>query len=110
VKIEVEVIRADQSWDFNTKKQQNYLVFEVFGIETRVPCSEEQLVQAISALSAGEEEAPPPVDEEEVRAAPSTFVSEAMPVSAPSSPLEAAPRRLAPIQRTRGDDVGIAQG
>ena len=48
MKIEVDVLRAEQSWDLVTNKQQNYLVVEVFGIETRVPCTEQQLVDAIA--------------------------------------------------------------
>jgi len=127
MKIEVDVLRAEQSWDLATNRQQNYLVISVFGIETRVPCSEQQLVNAISSVQDvnfdpnaedADDEFLPPVNETEVRRAPSTFVTSEEPVQAPAPPQATTPksqpaapgRRLAPMQRPRGDDVGIAQG
>jgi hypothetical protein len=138
MKIEVDVVRADQSWEFDKKCYQNYLVISVFGAEVRVPCSEDQLVRAISEISGG----PPPsgsyaeaellhqagratdefVDEDKPVAAPTTFLSaqeeEQVPFSPALHPQQAAlpleqqsalqPRRLAPL--VRGDDVGIQPG
>jgi hypothetical protein len=121
MKIEVEVLRAEQSWDLATQQQQNYLVIEVFGIETRVPCTEDQLARAIVESQGGEmaEDEDPGIVEAEPRPAPATFVPPevgaprqlAPAVGPPIVQLESAPtRRLAPMQRPRGDDVGIAQG
>lgn len=118
MKIEVDVKRAEQSWDLDTQKQQNYLVIEVFGLEARVPCTEDELMYAISQAASDTG----PTSSENVdelipftapRVAPTTFVTEA---EAPSVPSEPAPaqerpaRRLAPMKRERGDDAGIAQG
>lgn len=114
MKIEVDIKRADQSWDLDTGIQQNYLVLDVFGVEVRAPCSEEQLVavlQAVTTPEEGEEEVA--TDETQQRAAPTTFqgqTHEEEPLPPPPSPkLQAAPQRqLKPMKR--GDDVGIAQG
>jgi hypothetical protein len=119
MKIEVDVKRAEQSWDLDTQKQQNYLVIEVFGLETRVPCTEDELMHAISQAASDTGPAHAEGDEDllpftpEPRAAPSTFVTEAEAASTPSEPVqsqERPARRLAPMKRERGDDVGIAQG
>lgn len=121
--IEVEVKRAEQSWDLKTKHQQNYLVIEVFGIEARVPCSEEQLGAAIAQIATGGDEEPAELDmpeyvnEKRVRP-PATFVTAPeQPIGPPEmatslEPLVQQPqkRRLAPMKRERGDDVGIPQG
>lgn len=47
MRIEVDVKKADQSYNLDTGEHVNYLVIEVFGIETRVPCTDEQLMVAI---------------------------------------------------------------
>lgn len=125
MRIEVDVKGAEQSWNFDTGLQQNYLVIEFAGIDVQVPCTEEQLGQAIQEMAAqklaGGEYAPA-VDEEEVREAPSTFVDQvAAQVEAraglqqlggtpESVSLEPRARKLAPLKRERGDDVGINQG
>jgi hypothetical protein len=114
MRIEVDVLAAEQSWDFATKRQQNYLVIEVFGIQARVPCTEEQLIGAIAdadglAPSASTEREASTQDGP--RQAPVTFMELPAELEQAGGPhLEAAPRRLAPLQRQRGDDVGIAQG
>ena len=126
MRIVVDVLRAEQSWDLASHQQQNYLVIEVFGVETRVPCSEEELVHALceaqvaTPASAEErdhyddenEELPfVPPDEEIPVAAPATFVGAAAPDSGALPPEAPARRRkLAPVRRARGDDAGIAQG
>lgn len=141
MKIEVDVIEAEQSWNFDTRRQQHFLVIEVFGIRTRVPCSEEELVRAIVQSEGGEMATPEeeiesfPLDEPEdaPRPAPSTFVPEGedyaisfdtatggpgadigaaarVPAQPPHPNPNGVGRRLAPLQRPRGDDVGIAQG
>jgi hypothetical protein len=119
--IEVDVKRVEQSWDLNTRRQQNYFVIEVFGVETRVPCSEEQLATAI-AQSAGVEEAgeldiPEYVNEKRAVTAPATFVTAPeQPIGPPEDAtsletrVQPKQRRLAPMRRERGDDVGIPQG
>lgn len=47
MKIMVDVHQAGQTWDFDTKKTQHFLVVEIFGILHRVPCTEAQLMAAI---------------------------------------------------------------
>lgn len=47
MKIEVEVKKVEQSHDLNTGLAQNYLVFELFGVEHRVPCDETVVLTAI---------------------------------------------------------------
>ena len=113
MRIEVEVLRAEQSWDLATGVHQNYLVIEVFGIETRVPCTEEDLVRAVQEIGVPQTEfssETAELDERESVNAPSTFQ---MPEDLEPTParLPAAPtRRLAPVSRPREDDVGIRQG
>jgi len=111
VRIEVEVLRAEQSWDLATGVHQNYLVIEVFGLETRVPCAEEDLVRAVQEVgvpqTAYEE---PDLDESASVAAPSTFQMPEDLEQEPSRLVPAPARRLAPVSRPREDDVGIRQG
>ena len=52
MKILVDVKRAEQSYEMDAGTQQNYLVIEIFGIETRVPCSDAKLVEAIREMKA----------------------------------------------------------
>ena len=130
MKIVVDVIAAEQSWSFDTKRQEHFLVIEVFGVRTRVPCTETELVHAIVEAEGGQmappDEAIPfsePMAEDEPRAAPVTFVDDvevakdlsemlgtAVQVRPAPSSNGAAERQLAPLKRSRGDDVGIAQG
>lgn len=126
MKIEVDVLRAEQSWDLDTKERQNYLVIEVFGIETRVPCSEQELVQALTEAAMADEPTEEAEHEQMVqafnqpRAAPPTFVNQQEPEPEPDpmtaqAPQPAKNRKLAPMKREqgsrpRGDDAGIAQG
>lgn len=124
MKLEVEVKRAEQSWDLRTRHQQNYLVVEVFGIEVRAPCSEEQLIAVLSELSDAEAYDPQEDLDAIVDQVPNTFVpsEDELPHVQPSPhPAQLSPavgnqlpaqsvRRLQPIERPRGDDVGIAQG
>ncbi len=113
MKIEVDIKRAEQSWEIDSGEQRNFLIVDVLGLEVRVPCTQEQLATVLTTLHSegpdeedGEEE-----DEEDPEpvAAPSTFQTRQQeelverPVATPS-------RSLPPLQRRRGDDVGIAQG
>ena len=114
MKIEVEIKRADQSWDMRTRQQQNYLVLEVLGVEVRAPCTEEQLIAVISTIGGAEYDSDeePEAQAPHVSHVPATFVQEEddeLPFSEPATP-EPAPRKLTPLERPRGDDVGIAQG
>jgi hypothetical protein len=52
MKVAVDVKRAAQEWDLTTGKMQNFLVIELFGIETKVPCTDEQLTYALRQLVA----------------------------------------------------------
>jgi hypothetical protein len=112
--VEAEIRRIDQSWDLKTGIQQNFLVVEVLGVEVRAPCSEEQAVAVLQAVTQPREAAP--VNEEEPRRAQSVFQSQEPqeePTSMPAPVLQQVvpERKLAPIKRPeRGDDVGIAQG
>ncbi len=135
--IEVDIKRADQSWNLETKTQQNFLVLDVLGVEVRAPCTEEQLVYVIRAMQGEQpveeaeseddelyeqEEPPPALPADKPRQAPATFRGEPqqVPVQVPSPgvpAIMAAPparpvRQLKPIGRARkrGDDAGISQG
>lgn len=125
MKITVDVARAEQTYDLNKMQAQYYLVFVFAGVESRVPCTEAQLVEAIRecAGAATTVPAPAPVeavpqprvftysaeqaDEElkPVSVAPAVFSTPDV-VEAPSRPV------LRPVSRpvSRGDDVGIQQG
>lgn len=113
MRIEVDVVRADQSWDFDTRRHQSYLVVEICGIEVRAPCSEEELRQAIVELHQMVQADPDPgIDEGVVCEPPATFrqgSEEPAPLREEPTPITTAERKLAPL-RQRGDDVGIAQG
>lgn len=121
MQILVDVQRAEQSWDFDSGRQQNYLVVEVFGVETRVPCSEEQLLEAIAQATGGPDQEAYDLDIPTYTNKTQQKPVEAQPIfQAPESPigppevatsLEVAPqRKLAPMKRDRGDDAGIPQG
>lgn len=115
MRVEVDVCGAEQSWDFDTGKQQNYLVVDVFGVKVTAPCTAEQLAGVIAALHADEvevEEAEDaPLDESVPVAAAPVFraAGEEAPRAQPA-PAPAPARQLAPVRRQRGDDVGISQG
>lgn len=47
MKIIVEFLRAEQHWLPDTGDQQNYLVFGFGGREHRIPCKEQDIIQAI---------------------------------------------------------------
>ncbi len=122
----VNIKGAEQSWNFDTGQQQNYLVVEFAGIEIQVPCCAGEPTDEVRGLAKlAAETTPveiPEVDETEVRDAPSTFVQHVAKEvesraglqqigGAPESvTLEPKARKLAPLKRERGDDVGIAQG
>lgn len=47
MKIYVEFLRAEQHWSPDTGGQQNYLIFGFGGLEHRIPCEEDDIVEAI---------------------------------------------------------------
>ena len=124
MKIEVDVKRIDQSWSFDTGEHQNYLVFEFLGNEVRVPCTPEQVAEAIGAFKGGEFEH----EEDEVFVDPQSVAEDRPVVAVPTfadqraevdpeelPPAKAAPapkreRKLQALTREKGDDAGIAQG
>lgn len=116
MKIEVDVKRAEQSWELDSGEQLNFLVVDVLGLEVRVPCSAEQLTTVLAELHANEPEEEDADDGEyegsqEPVAVRSTFQAEEQAGEEPHAPPIAAPSRtLQPLQRRRGDDVGIVQG
>lgn len=121
MKLEVDVIRVEQTWDLRTQEHRNYFVVSILGAEARVPCTEEQLIAAIhestdDPRTGYDDDVPFGQPDERVPVEPpKTFVPRepSAPVEGGVAHLEAAPRRrLAPIERERprGDDVGIAQG
>lgn len=70
MRIEVDVKRIDQSHDLNTGEAQNYLVFDLFGVEHRVPCSEAVVLAAVREIARLRGSAPvrgvePPATEED---------------------------------------------
>jgi hypothetical protein len=116
MKIEVDVLRAEQSWDLTTRQQQNFLVVSFFGAEIKVPCSPEMLVNAIRELTTGAPapSAPAKTEVEEDWEDPGEqdvhgglFV-QAEPEPAPPAPA----RQPAPPAATKetADDAGIGQG
>ncbi len=115
MKLEVDIKRADQSLDFSTGVYANFLVLDVFGVEVRVPVTEEQLGAVLQALHAAAA-AVPEESAMEPRQPPAVFLGETPEAEDPVPPRPAqhvqpeAPRRLSPVQRPRGDDAGIAQG
>lgn len=122
MRIEVDVLRAEQSWELDSGKQQNYLVIDVLGCEVRVPCSEEELTQAIRSLH---RPAAAPVYEPEeapVAGAGGLFQQAEEPAATPvlGMALAEAPARRQPVisrqpvanpaPREAADDAGIGQG
>lgn len=49
MKIIVDFVRAEQHWDPDSGVQQNYLVFAFGGREHRIPCEENDVVEAVKA-------------------------------------------------------------
>lgn len=47
MKISVEFVRAEQHWAPDTEEQQNFLVFSFAGKEHRIPCNEDDIVNAV---------------------------------------------------------------
>jgi hypothetical protein len=47
MKITVDFIRAEQHWDPDTEEQRNFLVFSFAGKEHRIPCTEDDIVEAV---------------------------------------------------------------
>jgi hypothetical protein len=128
VKIQADVKRAEQSFDFDTNQTLSFLVLEAFGVELRIPVTDEQLQGLIAqqALEEGEDVAQAFSEPTEPRRPPATFVG---PVAAyngdqdsedlgfieapqrPASVMAPARRELRPMARVEGsDDAGIAQG
>lgn len=115
MKIEVDVKRAEQSWELDSGEQLNFLVVDVLGLEVRVPCSAEQLKTVLAELHANELEEDEEDGEYDGSQEPvtvrGTFQAEEQDDDTPHAPPIAAPSRtLQPLQRRRGDDVGIVQG
>lgn len=106
MKVDAEVVRVEQVFDCQSRQQQNYLVLDVLGVEVRVPCTEEQMVEVLSVISAMTPEETAEVPQAR---APSTFVAEDELGQAEESTEVEQPRKLKALGR-RGDDVGIAQG
>jgi hypothetical protein len=64
MKIIVEFIRAEQHWNPDTGAQQNFLVFGFAGREHKIPCEEQDIIQAIRSAPHGTRAAAP-ADEDE---------------------------------------------
>lgn len=115
MKVEVDVLRAEQVWDFGSGIQQNYLVIEFAGTEIAVPCSEEQLARAVLEVG-GAINQEVPEEAEEMALKP---VQLHQPIFAVDSvtdipqPRAVSPRVLAAVSRPAvrsTDDAGITQG
>jgi hypothetical protein len=111
MKIEVDVIRIEQSIDLRTREAQSFFVLDLFGEEVRVACTEEQVAEAIASSSPAATSRAPAQFVTESAAEPPLPTPEP-PVSAPARPA-GEQRKLRPMTRPQeglGDDVGIAQG
>lgn len=52
MKLMVDVVRVEQSWDVDANKQESGIVVRlVSGVELRIPCSETQLAEIVSKLA-----------------------------------------------------------
>lgn len=124
MKLQVDVKRAEQSYDFDSGETGSYLVIEAFGVELRIPVTDEQLADLIAQQAAEEPSVAEAFSAPAPRRAPATFMSSLVPEEdeipsladaaerpfvAPTTP----PRELRPMTRATGqvsDDAGIAQG
>jgi hypothetical protein len=124
VKLHVDVKRAEQSYNFDSKETQSFVVVEAFGVELSIPVSDEQLQGLVAEHAVdGSSDAEALLEPTQPRRAPSTFVGPLVPEDEGPSFVEpgqaygAAPepprRELRPMTRTPtqgSDDAGIAQG
>lgn len=120
MRIEVDVLRAEQSYELNTGAATNYLVVNIFGSEVRVSCTEGQLALAIASAAAPRAATPhQEIDHgdddqmswsQQAADAPRPVVAGPTFAVQEDAPAARQRREIKSVRRPVADDEGIQQG